>query len=196
MYKNKHAETGMSTLIIFIAMILVAAVAASVLITTAGALQNKALDTGRQTTQEVGTSIQVVEIFGEDGTTNSSLDYFTPTVRLTAGSNPMRFEDLLLYASLQNETVDYEYNENLNCSNTTSYNSTSGFGVTYPIQGTQHREGFLVSGDVARICLQTPFGVSEGKPLRFSFIPRFGSPLQVETTVPDLLLRTREKIYP
>ncbi len=196
MFRKKHAETGMSTLIIFIAMILVAAVAASVLITTAGALQNKALDTGRQTTQEVGTSLQVIEIFGEDGSTNASIDYITPVLKLSSGSNPLRFSDLLLYVSLNNATIDYAYNENIDCSDRSSFDSSDGFGVEYPITGNQHQEGFLVRGDVARLCLQTPFSISEGQYTRFTFIPRFGSPLVIESSIPDLLLSVREKLFP
>ena len=59
---NHNAEMGMGTLIIFIAMILVAAIAASFLISTTGSLKNKALSTGKATTQEVGTSLQAVEL--------------------------------------------------------------------------------------------------------------------------------------
>ena len=63
---NKKADMGIGTLIIFIAMILVAAIAASVLISTTGALQNKALSTGKATTAEVGTSITAIEVYAED----------------------------------------------------------------------------------------------------------------------------------
>jgi len=87
--KNKKAEMGMGTLIIFIAMILVAAIASSVLISTTGSLQNKALSTGKMTTQEVGTSITAVELYGEDGT-NQTLYYFFETLKLAAGSDPLR----------------------------------------------------------------------------------------------------------
>ena len=194
MYKTRKAETGMSTLIIFIAMILVAAVAAAVLITTTGALQNKALDTGRQTTQEVGTSLQVIEIYAEDGS-DTELDVVTTTLKIGAGSDPMRFQDLLFVFALSDVSQDYIFNGSINCSNATQVNDTQ-YGIDYAIVGPENQPGYLTRGDVVRVCFETPRSVGESENIRLSLIPRVGTPVLIATTTPDLILRTREILYP
>ena len=58
-------DMGIGAMIVFIAMVLVAGIAASVLIQTANRLEIQAMKTGQQTTNEVATGIAVEDITGE-----------------------------------------------------------------------------------------------------------------------------------
>ena len=72
---HKKAEMGVGTLIIFIAMLLVAAVAAGVLIQTAGSLQEKSLATGQQARAQISTNARVIEVSGSDGRLGNLTDF-------------------------------------------------------------------------------------------------------------------------
>ncbi len=61
---DKRAEMGVGTMIIFIAMVLVAAVAASVLISTANSVREQAQNTGEQAIQNVASGFITYDVVG------------------------------------------------------------------------------------------------------------------------------------
>ncbi|MBD3203338.1 hypothetical protein GF327_03530 [Candidatus Woesearchaeota archaeon] len=198
MIRKKKAEMGMGTLIIFIAMILVAAVAAGVLISTTGTLQNKALATGKATTYQVGTSIEVIELYGLDASDgDNALEDLYQTIRLSSGSEDIRFEDVLLTLSLSDNSTDYAYTSDAGVSNCTDPVSTSYFAVTYPISASVgHQDGYLVKGDVAKLCFASPRDITVGEEIKTTMIPRVGSPLVVDVDIPNIMVDKRIVVFP
>ena len=92
--KDKRAEMGVGTMIIFIAMVLVAAVAASVLISTANKVREQAQNTGDQAINNVASGFVVQDVTGTVNAGNTSITDLTIQMRLQAGS-PMMNMDLV-----------------------------------------------------------------------------------------------------
>ncbi|WP_393971826.1 flagellin [Oxyplasma meridianum] len=110
---DNKAETGIGTLIIFIAMVLVAAVAATVLINTAGSLQQRATSTGSQTTNQVSTGLIVQSIYGMDNNRSNpesgSLNWTAIYVTLNTGSSPVDLSNVSLSLEYQGQLASLKY---------------------------------------------------------------------------------------
>jgi len=83
---NDRGQVGIGTLIVFIAMVLVAAIAAGVLINTAGFLQTKSEQTGQESSAQVSNRVQVVSGFGNVGN-NEEVNYVNLTVMRGSGAD-------------------------------------------------------------------------------------------------------------
>ena len=90
---DERGQVGIGTLIIFMAMVLVAAVAAGVWINTAGLLESTASDTGADSQAQVSNQIDVVTAVGEDIDGNGSLEELHFTVKKSAGADNIDLAD-------------------------------------------------------------------------------------------------------
>ena len=90
---DERGQVGIGTLIVFIALVLVAAIAAGVLINTAGFLQTQAQSTGEESTSQVSTNLVFLSTTGTLSSDASNITKFNTTVQLGPGSEPVDLED-------------------------------------------------------------------------------------------------------
>lgn len=189
---NKKAEMGIGTLILFIAMILVAAIAAGVLIQTASSLQSKALLTGSKSTSEVSTSATITYVYGTGGADRKLSESFVQ-MKLSPGSDPIKFADVVINVDTKNERKSLTYNPANGCNITLDSNT---FGIKYLMGNATEHRNYLYRGDVVQICFANPEDIEEGADYRITFVPKTGSQSTVAIRAPDVIASERVNLYP
>ena len=213
---------GIGAMIVLIAMILVAGVAASVLITTSNTIQSQAMKTGAQTTREVASGLTVFNVIGQvNRTGNSSVGYtyndiwkLAITVSPKPGSEKIDLNNtyILISDGSTKALLTYAYN------NSSAYdddvtgdlfaqitdwtglsNDTFGIGVLQDYDGSMSRTNpVMTRGDKAILYLYTNSSyvfnsqISERKEIFGRVIPEVGAPGVVSFTSPKAYV---DKIY-
>ncbi len=197
MFYNKKAEAGIGTLILFIALILVAAVAAGVLIQTSGSLQSKALATGSKTQTQVSTQLVVNLMWGENGST-SNVSRVYAELKLAPGSDAIKLNDTLFEFVLSDASTSLTNSGTVaQCNPAVIAGLLSGtFATEYLVQSTSYKADYLQQGDVIRICFNTPRPVLEAQTFRFLAIPRSGGITQINGRTPDVMASYQIAMFP
>lgn len=189
---KKRAEAGIGTLIMFIALLITAAIAAGVLVQTTTSLQSSALAAGSQSRAQISTSAMIMSIFGTDASTSNALEQLYVQLRLTGGSDPIRLEDAVIEVQLSNQSNTYNYSSSVDCSAPTA----GRFGIDYVMNGTNHIPGYLMQGDIAVLCFSAPRPIAEGEQIEITFIPRVGMLSKIQLRTPSIMLSETVYIYP
>jgi len=200
---DKTAAIGIGTLIIFIAMIMVAGMAASVIIQTMNSLQEQAMTTGEETLRDVSSGLRVTQVSGYyDGTSITQLAIF---VKTTAGSDDV---DLTYsYVSLSDTSNQVILNYTTNCFSSTvsnglfgTLNSSNLSATTYGIMIVRDIDGSCTlnnptinSDDLVALLVNTTYcfsGLSTRTDVSGSVVPEQGINGVIRFTTPSSYINT------
>jgi flagellin-like protein len=187
---DERGQVGIGTLIIFIAMVLVAAVAAGVLINTAGLLESTASDTGQDSQAQVSNQITVVSAVG-DVNTDEELGQLNFTVMKSAGSGDI---------DLANATVNYQSDDNsttLSWTNGNTAGSSTEF-LVYDTSGAllsdESTDDLVLSSTDERKVVEVDLSataindaLAEGEEATVTFVDQSGASTIYGVNVPDTI---------
>ncbi len=194
---NNRAQVGIGTLIIFIAMVLVAAVAAAVLLQTSGVLQQKAQETGMESITEVSSNLLIDTILGiRDNSTATNLTTYNITIRPSPGAGRIDLNQLVLTAEDKDTSVALTRSGTADGTHFTlteirddddSFNAAGSIFV-------------INSGDLIKISIDaSSVGIAAGprSDITFTLTPEAGTPVRVDLTTPNSYgIKTVVRIYP
>jgi len=149
LHVNNSASIGIGSLIIFIAMILVAGVTASVLTQVMSSLEQQAMKTGQETIADVSSGLKVTHISGyKFGTKISQLAIFVSTI---AGSSSIDLSQSHISLSDTNKQVILDYTS-------TCYSGSVSSGLFSTINSSNLSSstyGIVVIRDIDSSCQST-----------------------------------------
>jgi archaeal flagellin FlaB len=204
LFKNKKASIGIGAMIVFIAMVLVAGIAANVIIQTSVTLESQSMATGLQTTSEVSAGLSVCAIEGYVESSSANISKLAILVRPKAGTESidlsgafieitdMNTKVLLNYTSayyLKPSGLNDIFSANVFPNHSSAADSTRfGILVMEDADGSVSSSSPLINlGDKVYLCLNTT-GVFGDIPKRTNIwgmvVPEEGAPAMIEFITP------------
>jgi len=203
---EERGQVGIGTLIVFIAMVLVAAIAAGVLINTAGFLQSQAEATGQESTDLVSERVQVTSAVGivTDTAENGNLSEIRISVSGSPGSDEIDLSETTIQAvgpNGQNNLVFANASEaggadsgatNIEDNHFAVRNSTGSFVDDAVINGDEQYTIVLNPQDTPFGTAAEPFGESDESSI--DIVSPSSATTSVELNAPDLFSNDGEAV--
>jgi flagellin FlaB len=200
-----RGQVGIGTLIVFIAMVLVAAIAAGVLVNTAGFLQATAEDTGQESVDQVTNRLDVISQHGivndsDPANYSATIDELRLAVRMSSGSGELALQNSTIKYTSETTAVNLAYeNESTaggtevtqrNVSNLESGEFTvedkNDNGDSYPVLD-EESDRFEIVINASNVEGAGKTGLDPGESLQLELTTRSGGTTNVVLTMPHQL---------
>jgi len=170
---TERGQVGIGTLIVFIAMVLVAAIASGVLITTAGQLQSQASQTGEETTSQVSDILRITDVIGtaNESGGNTEIEELQLKIRLASGADAVEMNETSYTIATKGDTNAATVISGNESTTGLSYNQSQGLADGETILSDQDQviiaeidlteiDGIntLAAGDSVSISVEAPAG--------------------------------------
>jgi len=183
---NEKAEVGIGTMIVFIATVLVAAIAAGVLIDVSGKLQERSSRTGKEATETVSGNLVVVSIVGlRDDATPDDIITLDVYLQVAPGAPKMDLDKMRVGFNSPDGYVIWEHH---------ATNQSNGAANTYNFTLTASRDAdgsfanqVANGGDYIQMTLDLDNAVlelGERTEVLLTLIPEFGNVIEVGFLTP------------
>lgn len=165
-----RGQVGIGTLIVFIALVLVAAIAAGVLINTAGLLQSQSEQTGEETQDQVANQLDVISTVGVVGNAEQ-IDQLDFTVQQSAGADTINLNNTYIEIAMDGTVETFEVS--LDAADPASVDEADAI--------LEQR------GDRAVIEVELDQGLDESDDAEVTIVTQDGSERYVVVQAPDLM---------
>jgi len=199
--KNNRGLEGLDALILFIAIVLVTAVLGIFLITSTGTMIQTSLSKSTAASKGVTSGLEAIGVIGEDASltgTPHKVSKLHITIRLMPGTNLMPMNTTLII--YQSEGVPEAISFNTTCSETPATcvpASSDRYMISYvDNKSSTHENGYIATGDVARITLMPMKPIEENQEVRIAIVPAHGPRTIIEFYAPNDMLRKSQSLWP
>jgi flagellin FlaB len=183
---------GIGMLIIFIAVIVVSAVAAAVLIGAGGSLEQRSIATMKGTEAEVASGLTMYSIVGSDGSDDGAIENFEMLVRARPGSDPVNLNTTVI-------TIDGRtFFQNLIYDHSGSSAPQTGKYAVYYLRrgGSSSLPGYISVGDSAVINVTLSNAIGHDEKIVIQIIPAQGNIKRLGFTTPSVMIDKRVFLFP
>ncbi|MGB0653537.1 MAG: archaellin/type IV pilin N-terminal domain-containing protein [Thermoplasmatota archaeon] len=181
---DDHAQVGIGTMIVFIATVLVAAVAAGVLIDMSGKLQEKSSQTGRDASEQVSSNLAIESVVGlRDAGTDAGLKDLDLYLSLAPGATEVDLAQVKILITNQTTQVTLTHADAADPA-AGQFNATS----TRDLDGSfTSAAPVMTSGDLVKLTIDladNSLEIEPRDPVEVWLVPETGSDVAADFTTP------------